>query len=47
MNPEIIRGYNAQGHAIIDNNTALQKTLDLQEQINKETTDQYLKQTSL
>ena len=47
MNPDIVRGYNAQGHAIIDNNTALQKTLDLQEQINKETTDKYLKQTSL
>ena len=47
MNPDIVRGYNAQGHAIIDNNTALQKTLDLQEQINKETTNQYLKQTSL
>ena len=47
MNPEIVRGYNAQGHAIIDNNTALQKTLDLQEQINKEATEEYLQKSSL
>ena len=33
MNPEIVKGYNAQGHAIIDNNRALSETLTLQKQM--------------
>ena len=47
MNPEIVKGYNAQGHAIIDNNEALSETLQLQEKINKEARDQYLNESSL
>ena len=41
INPEIVEGYNAQGHAIINNNTALAKTLALQEEIQKTATKEY------
>ena len=47
INPEIIEGYNAQGHAIIANNVALEKTLALQTQLQKEATDTYLQEESL
>ena len=36
INPEIVEGYNAQGHAIINNNKALAETLQTQEEIRKE-----------
>ena len=36
INPEIVEGYNAQGHAIINNNKALAETLQTQEKIRKE-----------
>ena len=42
INPQIVDGYNAQGHAIINNNTALAETLKLQEQIRDEALEQYL-----
>ena len=47
MNPEIVQGYNAQGHAIINNNTALTETLALQEQIQKKATEDYTNANSL
>ena len=47
INPEIVQGYNAQGHAIIDNNKALDETLKKQQQIKKETLDTYTKTGSL
>ena len=47
INPDIVRGYNAQGHAIIDNNTALKDTLNLQQQIQKEAYRTYLSTDSL
>ena len=47
MNPEIVEGYNAQGHAIINNNTALAETLALQEQIQKKATEDYTSTDSL
>lgn len=47
INPEIVQGYNAQGHAIIDNNKALDETLKKQQQIKKEALDTYTKQDSL
>lgn len=47
MNPEIIQGYNAQGHAIINNNTALQKTLELQEKIKQEAINTYTEEEAL
>ena len=47
MNPEIIQGYNAQGHAIINNNTALQKTLELQEKIRQEAINTYTEEEAL
>ena len=41
INPEIVKGYNAQGHAIIDNNTALEETLDLEKDIQKQALEEY------
>ena len=42
INPEIVEGYNAQGHAIINNNTALAETLKLQEKIRDEAIKNYI-----
>ena len=47
INPAIIKGYNAQGHAILDNNVALEETLRLQEQLQKEAYKTYLSEGSL
>lgn len=47
INPEIIQGYNAQGHAIINNNKALEETLKLQQQNQKEVYKTYLRTDSL
>ena len=47
MNPEIVQGYNAQGHAIIDNNRALEKTLSLEEQRSKSILRDYTNTDSL
>ena len=47
INPDIIEGYNAQGHAIINNNTALAETLKLQEQIKNKTYETYTSEASL
>lgn len=47
INPEIVQGYNAQGHAIIDNNKALDETLKKQQQIKKEALDTYTDKASL
>ena len=47
INPDIVEGYNAQGHAIINNNKALQETLDLQEQIQQEALNDYISSDSL
>ena len=47
INPEIVEGYNAQGHAIINNNTALAETLQKQEEIKKSVLDTYTKEESL
>ena len=41
INPEIIQGYNSQGHAIIDNNKALQETLALEQQHSAELAKNY------
>jgi TP901 family phage tail tape measure protein len=47
INPAIVKGYNAQGHAILDNNIALEETLRLQEQLQKEAYKTYLSEGSL
>ena len=47
INPSIVKGYNAQGDAIIDNNNALAETLELQKKIRKEATEKYTSNTSL
>ena len=41
INPDIVEGYNAQGHAIIDVNTALEKTLALEKQHSDQILDNY------
>ena len=47
INPEIIQGYNAQGHAIINNNKALETTLKIQQDLSKEIFNTYTSTTSL
>lgn len=47
INPSIVKGYNAQGDAIIDNNSALEETLRLQEEINQQATEEYINPYSL
>lgn len=47
LNPAIVEGYNAQGHAIITNNEALTETLKLQQQLQDEATKKYLEDDSL
>ena len=47
INPKIVQGYNAQGHAIIDNNRALEETLKLQEQNQKKALNNYIDPDSL
>ena len=47
INPEIVDGYNQQGHAIIKNNQALQKTLEQQQDIKQEAYDTYVNEKSL
>jgi len=47
LNPEIVKGYNAQGHAIVDNNTALQKTLDLQKDNQRLAVEEYTSDDSI
>ena len=47
LNPKIVQGYNAQGHAIIDNNKALEETIKLQEEQQKKAIDTYTSKDSL
>ena len=47
MNPEIVKGYTAQGHAIIENNKALEETLKKQQEIQKNATDTYIDDKAL
>lgn len=47
INPSIVEGYNAQGHAIINNNKALTETLKLQEESQKKALEDYTKTDSL
>lgn len=47
INPEIVKGYNAQGHAIIDNNTALEKTLALEQKHQKQVLNDYTSKESM
>ena len=47
INPEIVKGYNAQGHAIIDNNKALEETLALEEKRSKDILKDYTSDDSL
>ena len=47
MNPEIVKGYTAQGHAIIENNEALEETLKKQQEIQKEATNTYIDDKAL
>ena len=42
INPSIVEGYNEQGDAIINNNEALKDTIELQKQIQEQTTKTYL-----
>ena len=46
INPSIVEGYNDQGDAIINNNEALKDTIELQKQIQEQTTKTYLNPTS-
>ena len=47
INPEIVDGYNAQGHAIINNNKALAETLKKQQEIKDEAYKTYTEEGSL
>ena len=47
LNPDIVEGYNAQGDAIIRNNSALDQTLAKQRELQKLATEDYLSQQSL
>ena len=47
INPGIVQGYNAQGHAILDINDALKETLSLEEQRQKVAEEEYTSQGSL
>ena len=47
INPNIVEGYNAQGHAIINNNKALEETLKLQEQNQQAALKTYTSEESL
>ena len=47
MNPSLIKGYNAQGNAIIDNNKAIEETLKLQKDQQQLVNENYIGETSL
>ena len=47
INPDIVEYYNAQGHAVLNLNSALEDTLDLEEKRQKEALRTYTSQTSL
>lgn len=47
INPDIVDGYNEQGHAIINNNKALAETIKKQEEIKKNAYDTYTESDSL
>ena len=47
INPEIVKGYNAQGLAIIDNNTALEETLRLLKEQQEQNVKNYTAESSL
>lgn len=47
INPDIVKYYNAQGHAVLDLNSALEDTLALEEKRQKEGLYNYTSQTSL
>ena len=47
MNPALIKGYNAEGQAIIDNNKALEETIKLQKEKQKQATEEYTSTESL
>lgn len=46
LNPEIVDGYNAQGHAIIKNNEALEKTLEHEKELQKQAVADYTSKES-
>lgn len=46
LNPEIVDGYNAQGHAIINNNEALEKTLEHEKELQKQAVTDYTSKES-
>ena len=43
MHPELIKGYNAEGEILVDNNTVLKEAIRLEKQRQKEATENYLK----
>lgn len=45
--PELVKGYNAHGQAIIDNNTALKEAIELEKKEQKEAEKEYTKAQSL
>ena len=47
INPEIVKGYNAQGHAIIDNNNALEETLQKQKEIQEQNLEDYTSKSAM
>lgn len=47
INPSIVEGYNAQGQAIITNNKALEETLQLEKEHQKEAFNEYISPESL
>ena len=46
LNPDVVKGYNAQGHAIVDINSALKDTIKLEKQRQEEATEEYLKDST-
>ena len=47
MNPDIIKGYNAQGKAIVDNNKALEESVKLEKEKQQAAIDTYTSEKSL
>ena len=47
INPDIVKGYNAQGHAIINNNKALSETLKKEKELQQQITKEYTSKESM
>lgn len=44
LSPQVVKGWNAEGDAIVDNNTAIEEAIQLQKALNEEKRQEYLAQ---